>query len=29
MKMEEMRMQIETRKLTIMNIQRKEVYVCG
>lgn len=29
MRMEEMRMQIETRKLTIMNIQRKEVYVCG
>lgn len=29
MKMEEMRMQIETRKLTVMNIQRKEVYVCG
>ena len=29
MKMEEMCMQIETRKLTIMNIQRKEVYVCG
>ncbi len=29
MKMEEMRMQIETRILTIMNIQRKEVYVCG
>ena len=28
MKMEEMRMQIETRILTIMNIQRKEVYVC-
>lgn len=29
MRMEEIRMQIETRKLTIMNIQRKEVYVCG
>lgn len=29
MKMEEMCMQIETRILTIMNIQRKEVYVCG
>lgn len=29
MKMEEMRMQIETRILTITNIQRKEVYVCG
>ena len=29
MRMEEMRMQIETRKLTITNIQRKEVYVCG
>ena len=28
MRMEEMRMQIETRKLTITNIQRKEVYVC-
>lgn len=29
MRMEEIRMQIETRKMTIMNIQRKEVYVCG